>query len=56
LTSPASDRARSDRRIVAVVVSMLLATLAVAHFWRVAEFGLYEDDYYFVGEPIGWST
>jgi len=37
-------------------VSMLLATLAVAHFWRVAEFGLYEDDYYFVGEPIGWTT
>jgi hypothetical protein len=35
---------------------MILAiTIWIAHFWLSIHFGLYEDDWAFVGQPIGWA-
>jgi len=52
-TSPRPRLARSAQRLA--VPLCLVLTVAVAHFLRLPDFGLYEDDYYFVGEPLGWS-
>ena len=38
-----------------VVPLLLVLTAGVAHFLRLSAFGLYEDDYYYVGEPLGWD-
>lgn len=46
-----ANTGRGGQYLVPVV---LLATVAIAHYLRFLEFGLYEDDYYFVGEPMGW--
>ena len=53
---PAALLSRSRLSAAGLAVPLcLLLTIAVAHFLRFSDFGLYEDDYYYVGEPLGWS-
>lgn len=45
------------RRAELLVVTALLAfVIADAHFWRSGRFGLYEDDFSFVGRTMNWSA
>lgn len=38
-----------------LVLGALALLIWIAHFWRSSEFGLYEDDWAFVGHPMGWE-
>jgi hypothetical protein len=49
---PLKDRLKSAK-VLNLLTPLLLAIICwVAHFWYLRDFGLYEDDYFFVGRPI----
>jgi hypothetical protein len=47
-----NDRLRSAKVLNLLTLLLLAIICWVAHFWYLRDFGLYEDDYYFVGLPI----
>ncbi len=47
-----SDQLQSSQILNASTVLLLAGISWVSHFWYVSTFGLYEDDYTFVGQPI----
>jgi hypothetical protein len=34
------------------VIGILAIITWIAHFWHIGSLGLYEDDYFFIGEPM----
>jgi hypothetical protein len=49
----AIDNRLKSVRFLDITIFLLLAGICwPAHFWDCSNFGLYEDDYYFVGKPI----
>src|ERR1019366_10601926 len=62
----AAPVARVDRQTVSSILSTLSAermavalalaiTIWIAHFSQSFHFGLYEDDWAFIGQPIAWT-
>src|SRR5262249_19096319 len=37
------------------VTFIIILTVALAYYLRIFEYGLYEDDYFYVGDPLGWD-
>ncbi|WP_310428405.1 hypothetical protein [Chamaesiphon sp. VAR_48_metabat_135_sub] len=47
-----NNRLRSTQVLNVLMVLLLAGICWVAHFWQINTFGLYEDDYSFIGTPI----
>jgi hypothetical protein len=46
------NRLKSIQSTDIIIIMLLAGVCWVAHFWDFSNFGLYEDDYFFVGQPI----
>jgi hypothetical protein len=47
-----NNRLKSTQFLNTLIILFLAIIIWVAHFWGVSHFGLYEDDYNFVGKPV----